>query len=96
MNAAATHQALVNIFGAEPEQIVMTSRDHLCITANFRELCLAVGGTWSKLVEDLDAQLLERKTWKDPGEDVRNREEKKPQSVVVALDVGASEFGDKA
>jgi hypothetical protein len=72
------HVALVQIFGAEPEQLVLTSPDHLDITANFRRLCIEAGGKWAKLVEDLDARVAERKTYKDPGADVRLKEEPKP------------------
>lgn len=61
------HAALVQIFGAEPEQLVLTSPDHFDITANFRDPCLVAGGPWAKLVHDLDARIAERKTYKDPG-----------------------------
>lgn len=61
------HQALVQIFGAEPEKVIVTNPDHFSITCDLRQLCIAVGGGWAKLVSDLEARMAEMKTKRDPG-----------------------------
>jgi hypothetical protein len=59
------HAALVNLFGAEPEDIRITSLDHLATTLSadkVRALLLAVGGRWTDVVRDADAHVADRKT----------------------------------
>lgn len=74
------HDALVALFGGEPEQIHVSHLDHLCCALTpdrVEKLLRAGGGPWAAILDRVGEKRAQIKAAKDPGLDLRlTRQEK--------------------